>query len=117
MQNMFRILENVTSYYFEQFLSMKERKNIVDSLVHTKDSEFRRNVAPYILTFFENEKKFGKFAQFMDLKTFIQYLKEHELSLVYHTHSRDKTNSYPVERTKDLFATGIDLFRMKGETV
>jgi hypothetical protein len=52
---------------------------------------------------FEQEKKFFKFAQFMDLKTFIQYLKEHELSLVYHTVTRDSNNPYPVERSKELF--------------
>ena len=96
---------------------MRERKSIVDSLIHSKDQEFKRMSSPAILSLFESEKKFSKFAKFMDLKTFVQYLKEHELSLVYHTHSRDKNNSYPVERTKDLFATGIDLFRMKGETV
>lgn len=53
----------------------------------------------------------------MDLKTFIQYLKDHELSLVYHTVSRDALNPYAVERTRDLFKTGVDVFRMKGETV
>mmetsp|Transcript_35240 Transcript_35240/g.26286 ORF Transcript_35240/g.26286 Transcript_35240/m.26286 type:complete len:94 (-) Transcript_35240:1464-1745(-) len=38
MQNMFRILENVTSYYFEQFLSMKERKMLVENLVAAKET-------------------------------------------------------------------------------
>lgn len=38
LENMYRILENVASYYFEQFLPMKERKTIVDMLIQTKDS-------------------------------------------------------------------------------
>ena len=54
----------------------------------------------------------------MDLKAFIQYLKEHELSLVYNTVARDGSNlQEAVERTSKLFSTGVEIFRLKGETV
>jgi hypothetical protein len=43
-------------------------------------------------------------------------MKEHELSLIYNT-SKDSSNSFAIDRTRDMFAGGIDLFRLKGDPV
>jgi hypothetical protein len=56
-ENMFRILENVTSYYFESILTAKERKFIVDSLTMSKESDFKK-CSPTLCQMFETEKKF-----------------------------------------------------------
>lgn len=43
----------------------------------------------------------------MDIKTFIQHLKDHELSLIYHTNHDYST--YTIEKTTDLFQGGIEV--------
>ena len=62
---------------------------------------------------FDTEKKVVNFTKFMDIKAFNQHLKEHELSLVFHSSS--DSSPYAIERTKELYKDGIDIFRLKGD--
>ncbi len=74
---------------------------------------------------FSSDKKFNRFAQYLDLSGFTKHLKDHELSLTYHTNN--DYSAYTITKTQELFDSGIDvslpmlitiqIFRMKGETV
>lgn len=43
----------------------------------------------------------------MDIKTFIQHLKDHDTSLIYHTNH--DYSSYTVDKTSELFQGGIEV--------
>lgn len=64
---------------------------------------------------FGNESKFSEFAHYLDLNGFTKHLKDHELSLVYHTNNDYSTQT--IQRVQELYESGIDIFRMKGEVL
>jgi hypothetical protein len=50
----------------------------------------------------------------MDLRPFIKNLREHDLSLAFNTSNYDRT---VIERTEDVHKEGIELFKLKNESV
>eukprot|EP00347_Sterkiella_histriomuscorum_P004436 403360465 len=115
--NMHRILENVTTYYFENLLNLQEREIIVNELKKIQGSKFEQIETENLdlSKLFNNETKFSQFAQYFDLGGFIKHLRDHELSLIYHTNNDYSVKT--IQRTQELFESGIDIFRMKNESV
>ncbi|CDW90006.1 wd-40 repeat-containing protein [Stylonychia lemnae] len=115
--NMHRILENVTTYYFENFLNIQERAIILEELKRLQIAKYDQIQTDNIdfSQIFTNENKFTEFAHFFDLTGFIKHLKDHELSLIYNTNN--DYSHYAVQKTQELFESGIDIFRLKSESV
>ena len=83
--NQDRILENVTTYYFENFLNLHERATISLDLQQLYANKYEmHNDMGNISYLFGSEKRFAEYADFIELKSFIKHLRDHELSLVYH---------------------------------
>lgn len=84
--NMDRILENVTTYYFENFLNLSERSIISNDLQLIYQNKYDANAASVInpSDLFGSDRRFQDYAEFIELKGFIKHLRDHELSLVYH---------------------------------
>lgn len=115
--SMDRMHENVTTYYFENFLNINSRSFISYELQAVQTNKFDPAFAKYLelLKYFGSSKRFTDFATYLDLGIFIKHLKDHDLSLICHT-SHDYSLR-AVEKTQQLYDNGIDIFRMKGETV
>lgn len=64
---------------------------------------------------FRSQKRFAQYAETIELKSFIKHLRDHELSLVYHRNHDYSMRA--VDRTQHVYENGIDIFRMKTETV
>jgi hypothetical protein len=54
-----------------------------------------------LLSVFKSEKEFAKFAAFIDVKSYLTQLRDHELSLV--SHSNLDYSTATVDKTRDLF--------------
>lgn len=110
--NMHRILENVCTYFFENLLNFQERSIIAEELKKlTKNYERAETEHISFKELFGNEIKFAEFAKYLDLSGFAKHLRDHELSLVYHTNNN--YNPQTIQKVQELFDSGIDVTLFK----
>jgi hypothetical protein len=107
--SMDRMLENVTTYYFENFLNINSRSFISYELQAVQTNKYDPTFAKYLelIKYFGSGRRFADFANYLDLGTFIKHLKDHDLSLICHTFHDYSVRA--VEKTQQLYDNGIDV--------
>lgn len=116
-KSMKRTLDNIVTYFFQNFLASSDRSNIIEDL-----SKIRNNLTKIetlktlkFSNFFESNEEFKKFFTFMDLNYYIGNVAELELSLVYHTNKDYSQDT--VKRVNDVYKNGIEVFKCPGEHI
>ena len=86
-KSMKRILDNNLTYFFENFLTSKERAYIWEDLSRLRSNGIKMNEMKFLKfnLFFENNDEFKKFYSFMDLNYYIGNVLEWEMSLMKYT--------------------------------
>lgn len=86
-KSMKRVLDNIVTYFFHNFITTPERALISADLQKVRSSQARMpacNVLKFS-NFFESTEEFKKFFNFMDLSYYMSNVIELEMSLVRHT--------------------------------
>lgn len=116
-KSMKRILDNIVTYFFRSFLSVKERSMVYEDLQKVKNNVIKYDSSKYMdfSKFFESPEEFKSFYKFMDLNYYISNVCEYELSLVGHS-NKDYSQS-TLNRVYDLYKNGIEVFKQQTEHI
>lgn len=117
IKSMKRVIDNTVTYFFQNFISTKERAMVVEDLQKVRNNlskiENLKNLK--IAEFFESNEEFIKFCSFMDLNYYIGNVAELELSLICHTNKDYSATT--LKRVKDVYKNGIEIFKSPGEHI
>ena len=116
-KSMKRILDNNLTYFFENFLSSKERAYVCEDLAKLRENGNKMNEMKYLKfnQFFESNDEFKKFYSFMDLNYYISNVLELEISLMKHT-NKDYWKE-TIDRIQEKYNSGIEVFKKSGEHI
>lgn len=109
-----RVMENITSYFFENFLTVAQRGIIAKELGNMRNEGNTINSLHYLdfEQFFRSQKQFASFWKFMNMEFYVDNTRKHELSQAYHS-NREYDNE-TVDRVQQVYDTGIELFNAPG---
>ena len=112
-----RILDNNLTYFFENFLTSKERAYIWEDLSRLRSNGIKMNEMKFLKfnLFFENNDEFKKFYSFMDLNYYIGNVLEWEMSLMKHTNK--EYSKQTINRIQEVYKNGIEIFKKPGEHI
>ena len=110
-------LQNYSNFYLEHILTIREREAIAEDINCIFVKSYAINYSSYLqLThFFKKQKKLKKFAEFTDIETYVKSLRQKVLSLV--KNRPEEKAHFNISQTKDLYQDGIELYKMKGESI
>jgi hypothetical protein len=116
-KSMKRVLDNIITYFFQNFLTPLERSKIIEDLqkIQTGTINIRSCKHLKFNQFFESEEEFKKFCSFMDMKYYIGNVCEFELSLIKHTNK--DYSSETLKRVQDVYKNGIEVYKNTGEHI
>jgi hypothetical protein len=116
-KSMKRILDNIVSYFFQNFMSLKERGMVIEDLKKVLNNPMKMSQCKYLrfTDHFESNEEFKHFYEFMDMSYYISNVCEFELSLVGHSNS-DYSQS-TLARVYDVFKNGVEIYKQPGEHI
>ena len=117
INSMRRILDNNLTYFFENFLSWKERALACRDLNNLIINHMKINQLKYLnlQPFFESNKEFKKFYSFMDLDYYIENVWDHEFTLM--KHSNKDYSKQTIRRISEVYGKGIEVYRKSGDEI
>jgi hypothetical protein len=116
-KSMKRVLDNIVTYFFQNFLTLKDRGMIGEDLTKIRNNLVKIQSLKHLKfdQFFESNEEFKKFCSFMDMNYYISNVSELELSLVSSSH-KDYTQA-TLKRVNDIYKNGIEIFKCQGEHI
>ena len=116
-KSMKKVLDNVVTYFFQNFLSVKERALVVEDLRKIKYNVIKYNSCKHLdlLQFFETHQEFKEFYDFMQMDYYISNTLDLELSLIKHT-NKDMAPA-TLDRVYEVYKNGIEVFKHQGEHI
>lgn len=111
------VIENVITYYFENFLSAYERSIVSKELSHLKSENYRLENLKYLnlKNYFSSQKQFLSFSKALSLEKFIENTKINELRQAYSTNKEYDENT--IEWVNHIYNSGIELFNSKTDYI
>ena len=110
-KSMKRILDNIVTYFFQNFMTVKERGLVSYDLSKLSMSANRLSVCKNIdfNDFFDSEEEFKKFYEYMDMSYYIANVREYDLSLL----KQDNKDYTPatIERIYNVYKDGVQIFK------
>jgi hypothetical protein len=116
-KSMKRILDSIVTYFFQNFISVKERGLIMDDLKKIMKDPSKMRHCKYLDfgEFFESEEEFKHFYDFMDMNYYTSNVKDFELSLIQH--SNQDYDQSTLERVYNVYKDGVQIYRSPGNNI
>jgi len=116
-KSMKRVLDNIVTYFFQNFFSVRERAMVVEDLHKYKNSMVKINYLKNLnfKGFFESDEEFKKFCSFMDMNYYISNVCDFELGLI--KHSNKDYSPETLKRVQEMYKNGVDIFKNSNEHI
>ena len=116
-KSMKRVIDNIATYFFQNFISTSERAMITEDLAKVHNNLMKMESLKHLnfKNFFESNQEFKEFCSFMDLNYYISNICELELSLIYHTNKNSSQSTQ--KRVNEIYKNGIEVFKFQGEHI